>query len=757
MIKRLVAAFLALSLGGALALVGAGSANADPYGSDSNNPYSAKNYVLVLWQASANFTPKFPQSFVADTGPTDSTSLDTLDGQANTCGTSYQVDLYANDSTTAALITGRVLNGGDESWPGGVYTPSFSKHIQTAACATFVTPTYPDATPATCDKAGSLPALPTNQPGLTFSWSSSGLTMIASLTYGRAFATNAERSHTYSAPESALGYQSTNQQAPCYKAPTGVSYETVVWSMPAPNNGSSATYPQLGVSQYKNEATQTLDVAVPTTCGTQYQVDVYLQINGSVDNTAAIDAMFQNGLAGPNGAQDGRYLAGQSGNPGVGGLGYAWKFVKNADCVTPPPTVQACSSYGSVVSHDLTGWDTSDTRATGHYAVTVGGLHIWTDGATSTDKVAAYYPTDFALAQAGTETVGASLDYTATTGIAPGLQQVVDFNNDGTPDGILVGEAVYGGTDWWLNSSGTLPGSPTLPASMTTGGSGSARHGTLNEWLALYPNAHILAVGFSLGSGVHADGIVKRITLGCVNYTFVGTPPLIDVAAGDPTNTNQLCTDSQLVGGVITVIITPHVSYQITGPNGVVPFNGTTGKTGTLAPGDYTVKVAADTGYQLTSVASFPLTITAYDGVCGQLVDHPIVTPAVTSTQLGCTTDGSYTLSNDLNAPTGVIWTVDGSPVAPGTYSVTSARTVKIHANPNGPNYGFSSGQQQDWTLTFVTAALCSTLPTLALHDGTLAFTGSNPTGLLVLSVFLALFGLALMRRAHVVRMADRS
>ena len=667
MIKRLIAAFVALSLGVALALVGAGAANADTNNSDSQNPDSAKNYVLVLWQASPNFTPKFPQSYVADTGPTNSTSLDQLDSKATTCGTSYQVDLYANDSTTASLLSGKVLNGSGQSWPGGAYTSSFSKHIQTAACAPVVA--------------------------------------------------------------------------------ASVSYETIVWSMPPPNDGTVATYPQRGVAQYKGEATPTLDVAVPTTCGTQYQVDVYVQVNGVVDNTAALDALFATGLAGPNAAQDGKYLA-------PGGLGQAWKFVKNADCVTPPPTVQACTTYGSVVSHDLTGWNTSDTRATGHYAVTADGLHIWTEGATSTDKVAAYYPTDFALAHAGTETVGASLDYTSTTGIAPGLQQVVDFNNDGTPDGILVGEAVYGGTDWWLSNSGTLPGSPTLPASMTTGGFGSARHGTLNDWLALYPNAHVLAVGFSLGSGVHADGIVKRITLGCVNYTFVGTPSLLDVAAGDPTNTNQLCTDSQLVGGVITVVITPHVGYQITGPNGVVPFDGTTGTTSPLAPGAYTVAVTADTGYKLTSAASFPLTIAAYDGVCGQLVDHPIVTPVVTSSQLGCTADGSYTLSNDLNAPNGVIWTVDGSPVAPGTYSVTSARTVTIHADPNGPNFGFSFGQQQDWTLTFATAALCSTLPTLALHDGTLAFTGSNPTGLLVLAVFLALFGLVLVlvRRARPLR-----
>ena len=645
-------------------------------------------------------------------------------------------------------------NGGGSSGGGGSSSgggDSGASNPPDQSTSTLVSPVFPDATPPTCDAAGSLPALPTNQAGLTFSYS--GLTMVAALeNTGYAFKVDAHETHDYQASPSALGYQSTNSEGLCYSAPSTVTYETVVWSMPSPNTGTAATYKQVGIHQYKNEATETLDVSVPTTCGTQYQVDVYLQKNGEVNNTAALDALFAAGLAGPDGAQDGNYLVGRSGNPGVAGLGHAWKFVKNADCVTPPPpTVQPCTTYGSVVSHDLTGWNTTDTRATGHYAVTADGLHIYTEGATSTDKVAAYYSTSFALANDGTETVGDSLDYKANFGIAPGLQQVVDFNNDGTPDGILVGETVYGGTDWWLNNSGTLPGSPTLPAAMTTGGSGSARHGTLNEWLALYPAAHVRAVGFSLGSGVYGDGIVKWITLGCVNYTF--TPAvaqdLTPVSAGDPTNTNQTCSVSGLVGGVIKVVITPHVDYVITyDAEGVVHFNPTTGETGPLAPGDYTVAVTAAEGYELTSEASYSLTIAAHTGTCKQLVDHPIVTPIVISSQLGCTTGGSYTLSNDLSATDGVIWTVDGSPVSAGTYQVTSAGTVNVHAAPNGPSYGFGEGQQQDFTLTFARAASCD-LKTLALHDGTLASTGTNPTGLLVLAGFLALFGLALMRRAR--------
>jgi hypothetical protein len=89
----------------------------------------------------------------------------------------------------------------------------------------------------------------------------------------------------------------------------------------------------------------------------------------------------------------------------------------------------------------------SDTRATGHYEVVGTGLHLYTTGATSTDKVAEYVATNTALSIIGEP----SLNYTATFGGAPGYQLVVDFNNDGSADGILIGETVYG-NDWWASN-----------------------------------------------------------------------------------------------------------------------------------------------------------------------------------------------------------------------------------------------------------------------------------------------------------------
>ena len=142
------------------------------------------------------------------------------------------------------------------------------------------------------------------------------------------------------------------------------------------------------------------------------------------------------------------------------------------------------------------------------------GLRIWTEGSTSTDKVAEYVATDTPLADAGEPT----LDFTNTSGGGvPGFQLVVDFDDDGTSDGILVGETVYG-DDWWLNNAAeqfVKDGAPNAG-----GGSGSAWYGTLDEWRAAFPEANVVAFGFSLGSGVKGDGVLDAITFAGTRYTF---------------------------------------------------------------------------------------------------------------------------------------------------------------------------------------------------------------------------------------------
>ena len=90
----------------------------------------------------------------------------------------------------------------------------------------------------------------------------------------------------------------------------------------------------------------------------------------------------------------------------------------------------------------------SDTRATGHYEVVGTGLHVYTTGSTGTDKVAEYVDTATPLASTGEPT----LEYTNTSGGVPGFQQVVDFDADGTADGILIGEPAFYGNDWWVSN-----------------------------------------------------------------------------------------------------------------------------------------------------------------------------------------------------------------------------------------------------------------------------------------------------------------
>ena len=177
------------------------------------------------------------------------------------------------------------------------------------------------------------------------------------------------------------------------------------------------------------------------------------------------------------------------------------------------------ASAADAVLHVPGDVDFSETRATGHYEVEASGtgLHIWTEGATSTDKVAGYVATNVPLAGIGEP----SLEYTATLGIAPGYQLVVDFDGNGTPDGILVGEPTFYGANWWLTNSAAAFVKADAPH--TGGGNGSDWFGTLDEWRASFPGAVVKAFGFSLGSGVHGDGVLEAINFNGTHYTFAAT------------------------------------------------------------------------------------------------------------------------------------------------------------------------------------------------------------------------------------------
>lgn len=158
----------------------------------------------------------------------------------------------------------------------------------------------------------------------------------------------------------------------------------------------------------------------------------------------------------------------------------------------------------------------SGTRSTGHYEVVAGGLRVWTESNTSTDKVAEYVATNTPLAAAGEPQL--NQNFNTVDGTPPGFQLVTDFDGDGSSDGILVGEPKFYGNDWWLNTAAKQSVKDNAP--ITGGGKGSPWHGTLDEWRAKFPKANVQAFGFSLGSGVKGDWTISSIDFAGTNYTF---------------------------------------------------------------------------------------------------------------------------------------------------------------------------------------------------------------------------------------------
>jgi hypothetical protein len=114
--------------------------------------------------------------------------------------------------------------------------------------------------------------------------------------------------------------------------------------------------------------------------------------------------------------------------------------------------------------------------------------------------------------------------------VEPGKQIVVDFDGTDGQDGILVGEPIYGGMNWWLSEGEQLIKDN---APHTGGGYGSDWYGTLAEWSAKFPSAEVLTVGYSLGSGIHSGGMIESMTFGEITYDFTPALGMCDVTIDD--------------------------------------------------------------------------------------------------------------------------------------------------------------------------------------------------------------------------------
>lgn len=222
---------------------------------------------------------------------------------------------------------------------------------------------------------------------------------------------------------------------------------------------------------------------------------------------------------------------GYSGGSGSVGAGTVTSLTIGCETyVFQAATNQACGLTTPVTVDSLADLDLSSTRSDGHNVIVDGALHVWTGTATGSPdprKAAGYLDVpDFPLTKTGTVALG----WTGTNP-PPGGQIVVDLDGNGSADGILVFEPAFYGQNLWLAS--IAPGFVTAGAPAVGGGGGSI-NGTIDQYLAVWPNAKGLAIGYSLGSGVTGDGMLTSLKAGCFQIVF-DLPTLAPPAGGGTT------------------------------------------------------------------------------------------------------------------------------------------------------------------------------------------------------------------------------
>ncbi|GAA2075722.1 hypothetical protein GCM10009840_07240 [Pseudolysinimonas kribbensis] len=218
---------------------------------------------------------------------------------------------------------------------------------------------------------------------------------------------------------------------------------------------------------------------------------------------------------------------------------------------------------------------------------------------------------------------------------------------------------------------------------------------------------------------------------------------LCAVSPVEATVTDQICTVGEFkqgvyTDGVVTIPSTTGVQYTLDGEDVDAGPHSVT-------PGDHIVAAIALENYKLADYTG-PWTLTSkLAPVCGDLPSHPIVLPEIGDPQ-GCAATATFTLGNNLDVADAVIWTIDGQPANAGSHSIAVGTSVHVHAEPNGPVFGFTEDQQKDWTVAFTNAATCGDLKTLALTGGSLP-TGLIGGGALLLVAGLSLLSVQMLRR----------
>lgn len=274
--------------------------------------------------------------------------------------------------------------------------------------------------------------------------------------------------------------------------------------------------------------------------------------------------------------------------------------------VPPPPTADpACAADPQVVTvTDVSQFSWTDIRSTGHFELIPGAAEVWTEGATSTDKVAGYVTAP--SAKLGTD-FGIEWD---GVGTPPSVQIVLD---DGS---ILVWEGAYGGALWATASSPIAAHAPRVGD-----GHGSQFYGWPDEWQAVMNTLGrtVKEVGFSLGSGVHASGELREVRAGCTTLRFDVPPPVETTEA--PTETTEAPTETTEVptetteapaDGIAAAVTQPRVqrgAQQIGTARGFVPGEVVTGtmNSSPLALGTQVADVNGEVNFRWTIPADAEL------------------------------------------------------------------------------------------------------------------------------------------------------
>jgi len=195
------------------------------------------------------------------------------------------------------------------------------------------------------------------------------------------------------------------------------------------------------------------------------------------------------------------------------------------------PTPPLARTVVEITPNNLMGLDFSASGLTGHndFVNNELGINVWTESNTGTDKAAGYIPInapdgvslyDF-LTYGQPEMV---IDPASANGaILPGLQLLVDLDGNGTYaylardndiDGInKYGQNAAGEEKWW---------SKNTQIAHFPGNSDYKFLESLEALCNYNPDIKVMAVGYSLGSGVLGDFVINSMSYGDTIYNFRG-------------------------------------------------------------------------------------------------------------------------------------------------------------------------------------------------------------------------------------------